>query len=384
MPHEPNVALEALLVGVTKGSRRCRARLATACGLVCGAAIFLGGCATPPAGVAENVGTLRAEFAGGRPESAVAARHQSASTIEDRILALNSQHITEQDLAVLALGPTPQIILLHGGVYGTQFLMMSFAKFLIEMGYPEWKIRDPSDGAYSQNPLGSSERLAGEIAWYYERDGVRPMMVGHSQGGIQAVKVLYELNGAFADKLAVWNAVTDKAEDRDAIVDPLTHTRRPVVGVSVAYVSVVGAGGVALASPRHWSMAQRLHSIPDAVEEFTGFSIDYDPIAWTFPGANSSNLYGRAGTAAVRNVTLPGSYSHVFVPETRALAEDPKVRDWLNEFVPGAENGQPPGADEGRTTNALWAADVWFSIKAHWCVEAQRLIRSRRAAVAVR
>lgn len=384
MPHVPDIASEALQTGVTMGSRRCAARLAGLCGLVCGAAIVLAGCATPSAGVSENVGALGAEFARGRSESVVAARPQTTSKIEDGILALDPRHITEQDLALLTLGPTPQIILLHGGVYGTQFLMMSFAKFLIGMGYPEWKIRDPSDEAYSQNPLGSSERLAGEIAWYYERDGVRPMMVGHSQGGIQAVKVLYELNGEFADKLAVWNAVTDKPEDRDAIVDPLTHARRPVVGLSVAYVSVVGAGGIALASPRHWSMAQRLHSIPDAVEEFTGFSIDYDPIAWTFPGANSSNLYRRTGTAVVRNVTLPGSYSHVFVPETRALVEDPKVRDWLNEFVPGADNGQPPGADEGRTTNALWAADVWFSIKAHWCVEAQRLIRSRRASVAVR
>src|SRR4029077_8795646 len=104
----------------------------------------------------------------------------------------------------------------------------------------------------------------------------------------------------------VWNAETDKAEDRDAIVDPLTHTRRPVVGVSLAYVSVVGAGGVALASPRHWSMAQRLHNIPDEVEEFTGFSIDYDPIAWT--GAATSNLYRREGTAAVPTVTPTATY----------------------------------------------------------------------------
>lgn len=323
---------------------------------------------------------LRAEFNAGPRASLAAPQQVFDSTFEERILALDPRHITEQDVALLALGPTPQIILLHGGVYGTQFLMQSFAQFLMEMGYPEWKIRDPSDGAYSQNPLGSSERLAGEIAWYYERDGVRPMMVGHSQGGIQAVKVLYELNGAFSDKLAVWNAETDKPEDRSAIVDPLTRARRPVVGVSLAYVSVVGAGGVALASPRHWSMAQRLHNIPDEVEEFTGFSIEFDPIAWT--GADNSNLYRREGTAAVRNVALPATYSHVFVPDTKALAEDPEVRDWLNVFVPGAANAPPPGSD--RANNALWAGDVWFSIKARWCAEAQRLIRARRASVATR
>ena len=379
MPHEQGIAANAPRHGVLTGPAR-RAGSAAGWGLACGIAAFLCGCATPPAGIGENVATLRAEFDASRPVSAAAPQQVYDSAFEDRILALDPQHITEQDLALLALGPTPQIILLHGGVYGTQFLMRSFAEFLIQMGYPEWKIRDPSDGAYSQNPLGSSERLAGEIAWYYERDGVRPMMVGHSQGGIQAVKVLYELNGAFADRLKVWNATTDTPEERDAIVDPLTHARRPVVGVSLAYVSVVGAGGVALASPRHWSMAQRLHNIPDEVEEFTGYSIAYDPIAWT--GGDNDSLYRREGTATVRNVALPATYSHVFVPDTKALAEDPKVRAWLNGFVPGAANGLPPGSD--RANNALWAADVWFSIKARWCTEAQRLIRAKRASVAAR
>ena len=38
-------------------------------------------------------------------------------------------------------------------------------------------------------------------------------------------------------------------------------------------------------------------------------------------------------------------------------------------------------AETGSTDNALWAADVWFSIKKHWVIEAQRLIRARRALV---
>ncbi len=303
--------------------------------------------------------------------------------VEERILALDPQHITEHDVnASLALGPTPQIILVHGGVYGTNLIMMSFAKFLVAMGYPEAKIRDPSNGSYSQDPFGSSKRLAGEIAWYYEHDGVRPMMVGHSQGGIQAVKVLYELGGAFTDKLAVWNPVTDLPEERYTIDDPLTGAQRSVVGISLAYVSVVGAGGVALAAPADWNMAQRLHTIPNTVDDFTGFSIDYDPIAWTFPGTDSANRFRPNFTADVRNVTLPRTYSHVFVPETEALARDTKMRDWLNAYVPGGANGQPPGADEGRSDNALWAADVWFSIKKHWCIEAQQSIHARRAAPA--
>jgi hypothetical protein len=305
------------------------------------------------------------------------------TAVEERILALNPERITEHDVrTTLELGPSPQIILVHGGVFGTNVLMRSFAKFLIGMGYPEAKIRDPSDGAYSQSPYGDTARLAGEIAWYYEHDGVRPMMVGHSQGGIQAVKVLYELNGAFAHELAVWNPNTDIGENRYSIIDPLTGTQRPVVGLSLAYVSVVGAGGVALAAPAHWGMAKRLHAIPNTVEDFTGYSIDNDLIAWTFPGPENASLYHHNGTAKVRNVTLPESYSHVFVPVTQALAADPKMRDWLNAYVPGADNGQPPGAHDGHDNNALWAADVWFSIKKHWCIEAQRFIRARRAGLA--
>jgi hypothetical protein len=51
---------------------------------------------------------------------------------------------------------------------------------------------------------------------------------------------------------------------------------------------------------------------------------------------------------------------------TQALASDKQMRDWINAYVP-RENGNPPGAEEGRGTNAYWAAEVWFSIKKHWC-----------------
>lgn len=354
-----------------------RAGLAIARAVTCAAALALAACATQP-----PLPAVPAQPGQATAGQAVQPARPPAvdPVVAERILALDPEHITEHDVrATLELGPSPQIILLHGGVFGTHLLMMSFGKFLIGMGYPEVKIRDPSDGAYSQTPFGSTARLAGEIAWYYEQDGVRPMMIGHSQGGIQAVKVLYELNGAFTDRLAVWNPVTDTSEKRYAIVDPLSGVTRPVLGISVAYVSVVGAGGVALAAPLHWDMAERLHTIPNTVEDFTGFSIDNDLIAWTFPGPENASLYHHNGSAQVRNVALPATYSHVFVPVTQALAADPKMRAWLNAYVPGADNGRPPGARDDHDNNALWAAEVWFSIKKHWCIEAQRLIRAERA-----
>jgi hypothetical protein len=54
------------------------------------------------------------------------------------------------------------------------------------------------------------------------------------------------------------------------------------------------------------------------------------------------------------------------------------MKDWINRYTPGQFDGAPASAD-GAADNALWAADVWYSIKRHWCLEAQRLIRAKRA-----
>ena len=90
--------------------------------------------------------------------------------------------------------------------------------------------------------------------------------------------------------------------------------------------------------------------------------------------------YRRGGAATVRNVVLPITYNHITVPITHALAADPKARAWINAYVPGTgEEPKVPPTSEGY--NILWAADVWFSIKKHWCLEAQRLIRAKRAAL---
>jgi hypothetical protein len=244
------------------------------------AVLALGGCATPRS-VTHAPGSASAADTPAAPRSVTID-----PAVERRILALDPEHITENDVrTTLALGPTPHIILVHGGVYGTHLLMMNFGKFLIGMGYPGQSITNPSDGTYSFSCYESAEKIAGVMAWYYERDGLRPMLTGHSQGGIQTVKILYELDGAFTTQIAVWNPVNDAPEERFTIVDPLTGAQRPVVGLSVGYASVVGAGGMAFWSPFHWSMASRLHLIPNTVEDFTGFNIDFDLIALTGAGA---------------------------------------------------------------------------------------------------
>jgi hypothetical protein len=126
-------------------------------------------------------------------------------------------------------------------------------------------------------------------------------------------------------------------------------------------------------------MLFRLRKIPNTVEEFTGFSIQGDMVAWTIPGGLAMDEYRHGGNAQVRNVILPITYNHIMVPVTHALATDTATRNWINAYVP--RDGALPDVPDGIIGhNVLWAADVWFSIKKHWCIEAQRLIRARRAA----
>jgi len=329
--------------------------------------LVLGGCATPPS---------RPPEAAPAPLGVLSSLHLDRA-LEDRILALDSRHLSAEDVRTLAAGPAPQIILLHGGIYPVHLAMESFGEFLVAMGYPEAKIRNPGDERWSHSPYEDSAHLAGLVAWYYERDGMPPMLIGHSQGGIQAVKVLRELDGQFADRIEVWNPITDAAEDRTTIVDPLTGKERPIVGLSIDYVAAAAAGGAALLLPNQWSMIGHLRSIPNTVKDFTGYSLGLDFWAWSVAAIPEADAYRHNGTAVVRNVELPAWYNHVTFPATAALPEDPSVRAWIEDYVPDHYRKPVPLEESGRSV--LWAADVWYEVKMHWCLEAQRLIRARRA-----
>ncbi len=297
---------------------------------------------------------------------------------EEKILALDPERITGEDVrGVLSRVPAPYIMNIHGGIFPVHLAMKSFSRFLIGMGYPRKAIRDPGDGSYSYSCYSSSEKLAGILAWHYEREGLRPMIVGHSQGGMQAVKVLYELAGRFKENINVWNPLTDAAEERYAVVDPLTGVDWPVTGLKLSYVSAVGAGGVTRLLPNQWVMAGKLRKIPDSIEEFTGFSIGLDFWGGDLFGLSSANLYQPNGTAVVRNVKLPGTYNHVIIPVTSHLAKSKEIRDWINAYTPSEE----PHLDvqfDADSMNILWAADVWHSIKKHWVSELKRLIEAKR------
>jgi hypothetical protein len=341
--------------------------------LLAAVALAAAGCATAPTGVYDQANA-------GRPYPGAILKSLSVDrAVEDRILALDPAHISDNDVReTLARGPAPRIILLHGGVYPVHLLMVSFGKFLSRMGYPEAKLRDPLTGEWSYSPYETTERMTGLVAWHYEHDGMRPLIVGHSQGGLVAVKVLKQLAGQNGDSIPVWNPFLG-ADERTTITDPFSGREQPVVGLSVAYASAVGAGGLALLLPNQWDNLATLRKIPDTVEEFTGFFIGVDLIAMSFPGNPLDTRYESTGKAMVRNVTLPATYNHVTVPVTQDLPNDPQVREWLNAYLPDTDvdaSALPPEAQ----AHVMWAADVWYSIKKHWCLEAQRLIRARRAA----
>jgi len=301
----------------------------------------------------------------------------------ERVMALDPEHVTEKDVReVLAGSPAPRIINIHGGLLPLQGSMTSFSEFLVGMGYPRASIQNPRDGSDAFGYYVSSEKISGLIAWYYEHEGLRPMVVGHSQGGIQAVKVLYKLAGDSTEKIPVWNPLTWKAEERYDFIDPLTGKSRPVVGLRIPFATAVVAGGLGRALPNQWQMNGKLRKIPDSVDEFTGFQKGLDILGGDLFGYGPVNEYKPQGTARVRNVRLPSTYAHTTIPATSHLSKSQQIKDWINNYQPGCGSVETPQLDvkfDSDSTHILWAADVWYSIKKHWVLELQRLIRAKRA-----
>ena len=304
--------------------------------------------------------------------------------LENKILALNPENVTAGDIEnTLSHAPAPQIILIHGGLKSVIDEMVSFSEFLMGMGYPGASLTNAGDGTYTFSCYESSEKIAGVVAWYYEQEGLRPMMLGHSQGGMQVVKVLDRLASDASARLYVYNPLTWQKENRYEIVDPLTGQRRPVVGLKLPYVSAVGAGGLTRVLPNQWEMNFKLRTIPDTVEEFTGFCKVNDLLGGDFLGYGPANHYKASGTALVRNVWLPSEYAHGRIPDTKHLLQSETIKDWINNYRASCEPVVHPKLNAAFETNSrhiLWAADVWYSIKKHWVLELQRCILAKRSA----
>ena len=311
--------------------------------------------------------------------SASASTHLTRER-ENRILALNPEHVTESDVRnVLAGAPAPRIINIHGGIRNVQNRLKDFSKFLVGLGYPDDAIRLQSTGEYTISCYYYAEMFAGIIAWYYEREGMRPMILGHSQGGFQAIKTLQLLAGQTADHLSVWSPLTWKPEERTEITDPLTGKKRPLVGLSVSYIGSLGAGGLARVLPNQWDMLLTLRTVPDTVDEFTGYYLGFDALGGDYLGFGSSNHFKSAGRAKVRNVELPLGSSHAHTPELTKVLGNRQAIDWIYSYAPSSQPAEPAGI--GDVKGIVFGADVWKSVRRHWVIELQRLIRARRSQV---
>jgi hypothetical protein len=297
---------------------------------------------------------------------------------DERVLALDPEHITAQQVReVLSLAPAPRIIALQGSV---DFVTMQpFSEFLIAMGYPADRLRNPASGSLSYSSYTDSARLAGTLAWYREHEGMTPMLIGHSQGGMIVVRVLHELAAAFSPSIEVWNPVADRGEGRDWFVDPDDGARRSVVGLRVDFAAALATGKLPRLLLGQWTMLGKLRAIPDSAIDFTGYTIDWDPIAGTFPGGEP---YHALGSAHVRNIDLPATTSHIGLPDMRSLAADPAARALIDTYRPPPEFSVADAAGTGDAGRLIVAADLWYSVKKHWCLDAQRAIHARRALAA--
>jgi hypothetical protein len=285
------------------------------------------------------------------------------------VAALDCDRLSRTDVdTVLAHTQAPRIIAISGS-FGLS-TMDPFARFLVDMGYPADRIRDPANENWSYSSATASSTLAGMLAWHYERDGMMPLLIGYSGGGNLVMRTLHELDGAFGNRIAVVDAMTGETLPRDTIVDPVTGYVRPVLGLKVPYACALATGKLPRFLLGQWAMLSKVRTVPDTVVDFAGLTIEWDAIAGTFPG---SDPYRASGTAHVRNVILPATYFHTDLPRTEHLAENAQTRAWIDAYRPGAP--PPPLATDVDTSNLLHAADIWYGVARHWCQAAKRAAR---------
>ena len=299
--------------------------------------------------------------------------------LEVKVLSLNPDAISEREVAeVLSKCPAPRVFSFDGSV--PIVTMESFGRFLVRMGYPEASIRDPRNGSYSYSSYRGSAEMVGRIAWYYEKEGMRPMVIGHSQGGMLSVKILHELAGVFRKEIEVTNPYSGQTENRHSIIDPLSGEERPVVGMKLGFASAIATGKGVRFVLAQWDMLNRLRKIPDTVEEFIGFHLQNDLISGTLFGVGQGDKYHPIGSATVRHIVLPRESTHLGIPLIEDLARNDQTRAWINSYGPSNEPLQPLPAIEGETRNILFAAEMWSTIKKHWCLELKRWIRAGKSA----
>ena len=336
---------------------------------------------------APRADAARARAVGLRAHGAQPNRYRARMAVDPqvaaRILALDPENVSDDDVrTVLAAGPTPRIVALHGGIYPVHLLMDSFSRFLAGMGYPQDKLRHPGDGRRSHSPYESSTQIAGLIAWYYEREGAdaddgRPQP-GRNPAGEGAARTGRRRRRADPGLESDDRRRRGSRDDRRPVHRRGTPRRRAEGRLRVGGRRRRGRACCCPTSGA-WQAVARRYPIRSRSSPATRSALDL--VAWDLPGAGIE-VPGEGCGAGCATSSCRSNYSHVFVAATSHLARDPAMREWINAYAPGRAAELP--ADAKSTENSLWAADVWYSIKKHWVLEAQKLLRARHSRAAAK
>jgi hypothetical protein len=306
-----------------------------------------------------------------RAASALLALALAASAHAADVASLECARADELTAAMLPAERAPHVVMPQGSL--GIVTMEPFGRFLAAMGYPERALVDAHGGAMTTDSDIAGTKLAGALAYMYERDGVRPILIGHSKGGGVVIETLRALAGLDGDDLPVVDPRTLEPLPRTTFMDPATGERRRVVDLKLPLAAAIATGRLPRVLRGQFDLARVLRDIPDSAIAFLGLFIPFDPIAGTLAG--DEDPYRPLGRSEVRNVVLPAQTSHIAAPRAEPLAADPAARAWIERYRPGA--GEPPPALRGAENLAL-AAELWYAVKRAWCGEAQRTVRTAR------
>lgn len=288
---------------------------------------------------------------------------------------LDKTHLIRMDLSeVLSSYPAPRIFGIGGGVYTAHILMEDLAEFLTGMGYPAAAVYHPTDGKFAVSSYSDPEKIAGETLFYYQREGVRPVYIGHSLGGVQSIKTAHFFSGNFGrHEVRIYDPVEHKYLRQKDFVNPLTGEHVGFDSLKpIAHLIAVGSGGISRAFPSQWSMGDRVKQVPDSVLRMTGIHLEGDWLGNDFLTGKEKNEYKSLGSAEVENFYLPPGHNHVTLIRTKHLLKYPEVKEWIDNYNPQEFSVIPEGLP-GNTDNILLAAQIWHILKREWYLAAMEV-----------
>ena len=254
--------------------------------------------------------------------------------LAQRVLALDPDQISAEDVrTVLSKCAAPRIMNFRGSAFNT---IDDFSRFLVAMGYPERSVRDPASRALSYSSDQSSDAVAHTIVATWRREVLRPMLIGHSQGGSLIMKVLHQLDGQ-----------------------------------PVSYAAAIATGQFMRMVRGQWDRLPILRKVPDTVAEFSGYRLAGDIIGGDVTILPKHWGYKAEGFAQVHNVRL-NEAGHRDIMRIQSLAHNAATRARIDGYFLGSQ--VPEDA------KLHFAADIWYHVKKRWCMELQGYVRDHRQA----